>query len=119
MSHSILWNYEESVTDYGVDVPAWMDDVSPYDVAGILEGGCASGSYMPAVTYHIARDTMAEHGDDVLEYIESVYGELPAVPKGMSWSQMASFYLACAVELWASSIEDELTATLEEMEDGE
>ena len=87
--------------------PAFITkDLTPYDIAAISQGGCASGSYMPAVTYVLASETMAEHGDDVLEYIEDSYGELPQPPIGTSWSAMAVFYLSIAVELWCSANED-------------
>ena len=51
------------IADLGIDVPAWIKDgITNYDVASINEGGCASGAYMPAVTYHEALETMNEHG---------------------------------------------------------
>lgn len=88
-----------------IESPRWMDDTE-WD-KGMLEdlcqGGCASGCYMPAVTYYQARETMNEHGDNVLQYIEDQYGELPKVPDGESWSGIAVFYLSVAVELWAHS----------------
>ena len=107
-----LWNTETAIRlltgGDDIDLPRWIDeDISPSDVAAICQGGCASGAYMPAVTYHQALKTMADHGDDVLQYIEDATGELPSV-KGQSWGQMACTYLSCAVELWASSIENEL-----------
>lgn len=81
--------------------PEWITQpLTPADLAAILEGGCASGAYMPAVTYHQAMETMGEHGDDVLEYVEGVLGEMPAPPNGASWSQVSTFYLSFAVELW-------------------
>lgn len=84
--------------------PDWItEELTPYDLAAINQGGCASGAYMPAVTYHAARNTMAEHGDDVLQFIEDALGELPAVPDGESWSGIACFYLSYAVELFASA----------------
>jgi hypothetical protein len=104
-----LWNNEDPIAHIphlGLDVPAWIsDDISPYDVAAICQGGCASGAYMPAVTYSKALATMAEHGDDVLQYIDDALGELPAPPSDASWSGLAVFYLSTAVELWASSAE--------------
>jgi len=108
-----LWNTETAIADIAgldIDVPAWIDaDIRPYDVAAICQGGCASGAYMPAVTYHKALATMNEHGDDVLQYIEDATGDLPVVT-GQSWGQMASTYLSTAVELWASSVESDLEA---------
>jgi len=85
--------------------PEWIDPIEVYDIASIQQGGCASGAYMPAVTYHIANETMLNHGDDVLEYIEQQLGELPEIPKGESWSGIAVFFLSYAVELFASQFD--------------
>lgn len=117
MTNSILWNHDTAVAELGLTVPAWIEQtITAYDVAAITQGGCASGAYMPAVTYHTAKETMNEHGDDVLQYIEDTMGELPDVT-GESWAGMACKYLSAAVELWASSIEDELADTLQDIED--
>lgn len=117
MENSILWNEDTAVTEFEINVPAWINqDITAYDVAAIVQGGCASGAYMPAVTYHTANDTMAEHGDDVLEYIENTLGELPNVD-GESWKGMAVKYLSAAVELWCGSIEDELADAIEDAQD--
>ena len=87
--------------------PQWITQaLSPYDIAAINQGGCASGAYMPAVTYHQATDTMNEHGNDVLDYILENYGELPKVSDDESWSGMAVFYLSTAVELFCINHED-------------
>ena len=102
-----------NASDY-ITVPRWIDqNITLADIDAIVQGGCDSGAYIPAVTYHLARDTMGEHGDDVLEYIESALGELPDM-KGESWSGIACKYLSTAVELWASSVQDELTAIADE-----
>lgn len=115
-----LWNIEEPISAVApdIDVPTWIEqDISPSDVAAIIQGGCASGAYMPAVLGHSAAAVMAEHGDDVLQYIQDTYGELPPPRDDESWSGIAVHYLSTAVELWASCIEDELTAALESEED--
>ena len=108
-----IWNTDTAISKIdGLDItiPAWIDDdITPADVAAIVQGGCASGAYMTAVTYHTAAKTMAGHGEDVLQYIDDAMGELPSVA-GQGWSQMACTYLSCAVELWACSIESELEA---------
>lgn len=97
---------EKMVTEL-TEVPRWIDqNITLYEVQAIQHGGCASGAYMPAVTYHEAAATMAEHGDDVLQFIDDELGELPTVPTDTSWSGIAVFYLSYAVELWASSIEE-------------
>ena len=103
-----LWNVDRPVTALDIHVPAWIEqDITGADVAAICEGGCASGAYMPAVTYHVALTTMAEYGDDVLQYIEDALGDLPAPPSDVSWSGLAVHYLSGAVELWAASAEAE------------
>lgn len=103
-----LYEYEHPIASLGIEVPAWIEqDITGCDVADICQGGCASGAYMPAVTYRQALATMSEHGDDVLQFIEDSMGELPAAPEGVSWSGLAVYYLSGAVELWASSIADE------------
>jgi len=82
--------------------PAWIiQPLSPYDVAAILQGGCQSGAYMPAVTYYQARQTMNEHGDEVMQYLEDSLGEIPQPPANTSWDGLACFYLSYAVELFA------------------
>lgn len=86
------------------DQPEWLVNMSPVTelegIQAILHGGCSSGAYMPAVTYHTASQTMAAHGDDILEYIENNLGDLPNPPKGSSWSGIAVHYCSLAVELW-------------------
>lgn len=114
---SDLWKDIE-VTEMGINVPAWIEqDITAADVAAILQGGCASGAYMPAVTYHTAQQTMHEHGNEVLQFIEDYIGDLPEIPRGESWSGIAVFFLSVAVELWASSVEDGISTALDELED--
>jgi len=110
MTNEEMWNNEQPVGSLiDIEVPEWIDsDISASDVAAICQGGCASGAYMPAVTYYTAGKTMAKHGDDVLEYIEQACGELPTPPDGSSWDGRACFFLSVAVELWASAAESEL-----------
>ena len=97
---------ETSLVDFGIDIPEWIEqDISPLDIENIQQGGCASGAYMPAVTYHSALKTMSEHGDNVLQYIEDHIEELPTPPQDTSWSGLACHYLSCAVEIWAGSID--------------
>ena len=50
---SILWdNSDVEIQSLGIDVPRWIEqDIDCGMVASVLQGGCASGAYMPAVTY--------------------------------------------------------------------
>ena len=119
----VLWSHdkcEEPVADLGIDVPRWIEqDISPSTIAAILQGGCASGAYMPAVTYHQAVTTMSEHGDDVLQFIKDSYVELTVGIGGKSWSSIAVHFLSIGVELWASSVEGEIREALEDSDDQE
>jgi hypothetical protein len=119
MTEQEIWDCETQISELlDCEIPRWIDqDITGNTVISICQGGCASGAYMPAVTYYQARETMGEHGDDVLQYIEDSMGELPAVPSGESWSGIAVFYLSVAVELWAASILSDLEShDLEESE---
>ena len=61
---------------------------------------------MPAVTYYQALETMGKHGDNVLAYVEEVFGEIPAPPANeTSWSGTVVFYLSCAIELWCGQFD--------------
>ena len=120
MNIEYLWNDDEPIkpriAQWDLDeIPAWIDqNITPYDIAGICEGGCASGAYMPAVVYDQALDTMGRHGDAVLDYLEDALGELPAPTARESWSGMASHFLSAAVELWAQAAADAIGPTQEE-----
>ncbi len=86
--------------------PDWItQELDIADIQAIQQGGCNSGAYMPAVTYWQAKETMNEWGDDVLQFIEDQYGELPQPEHGESWSGLATFYLSIAVELWAGQFD--------------
>lgn len=110
MNTNDIWNCEKTVTELlGIRQPDWIIyDLTAMDIASICSGGCASGSYMPAVTYSLAVREMAIHGDAVMDYILDGYGEIPPADKNESWSGMACFYLSTAVELWASDIMGQL-----------
>lgn len=110
MNTQEIWNCENTVADLlNCKIPAWIEqDIDAMTIASICTGGCASGSYMPAVWYDDALRTMSQHGDDVLDYIMDYYGEIPPADKNESWSGMACFYLSTAVELWAGDIMGQL-----------
>jgi hypothetical protein len=87
---------------FGRSVPQWISpDLDFEDLVAIREGGCESGAYMPAVLYHLATATMAKHGDEVLQFIEDHYGDIPQQREVTSWAGIAVYYLSVAVELYA------------------
>lgn len=106
MTPDEIWNCETPVVDLlGITVPGWIEqDIAASTVASIAHGGCASGAYMPAVTYYQALATMADYGDDVLECVVNLMGELPKPRADESWAGLACFYLSLAVELWAGDV---------------
>lgn len=114
-----LYETETPLADLdSIDVPAWFTgDPATNDVAEIIEGGCSSGAWMPAVRYRDAVQTMSEHGDDVLQYLQDYHGELPVPADCESWSGIAVHYLSAAVELWCACNEDAITEALEEYAD--
>lgn len=117
---SNLWNYEKPITQYieGFDIPEWIDqDISPSDIAAIVQGGCASGAYMSAVTYSDALETMNSHGDKVIDFIEETgLSWKDCLKDDDGWAGIACNLLSAAVELWASGIEEEISDALDEEE---
>ena len=100
------------LTDCIPDLPDWIEeDITIFDIENIIQGGCASGAYMPAVTYSTALDTMQEYGDDILDYIQNCYDPFAADLRSQSWAGLACHFLSAAVEMWAgeahSSLEEE------------
>ena len=90
-----------------IEIPNWINqDISPSDIAAINQGGCDSGAYMPAVEYYTAKKVMNEYGDEILDFLQSVSGDLPEHADDISWDGLACFYLSRAVELWAAINED-------------
>lgn len=124
MNDEILWNTDEPIRDCApaITVPEWVEqDITPSTVAAIMQGGCASGAYMPAVTYHQALATMNEHSGDVFDLLDELSGG--DIPKPgddcQSWEGLACFFLSAAVEMWADLIAEELSDALEDDSDDE
>jgi len=117
---TVLYDHEhESVADC-ITIPPWIDQgLTCRELGSILEGGCASGAYMAAVESQAALETMSEYGDAVLEYIDSITDGVPAAPENSYWSELATFYLAKAIELWAGEAGDDVAEQLEKTDDPE
>ena len=116
MTEAQMWDDDEPVQS-AVTVPPWIEaDISPATIVAVVEGGCESGAYMPAVTYCEALDTMSKHGDQVFDYLAIVSEgdtDFRETGESLSWSGLACRYLSRAVELWAQNA----YATLEELDD--
>lgn len=106
MTNEQICNSSATVAEtLGIIIPHWIDsEIGVSTVASIVQSGCHSGAYMPAVTYYRALATMSDFGDDVIDYIDTQLGETPAPKPWESWGGMACHYLSLAVELWAGDI---------------
>lgn len=104
--------YEMDVTEWedAPEVPKWIEGTPTFgDVDSICRGGCASGAYMPAVTYWKAIETMSESGDEIFDFLDAHLGEIPP-PTGdtpLSWGGLACHFVSSAVEVWACLIDIE------------
>jgi len=93
--HAVLAEY------VNVIVPDWIDrSLTAIQLAGIYRGGCASGSFMPPCEFETARKVMAEHGDDVVDYLRE---HSPGFSEeiGDSWGAFCSRLLCTAIDRWA------------------
>ena len=96
-----FWENEDKRCSEFIEVPLWIDgDITLGTLAAIIQGGCESGAYMPAVTYFDANETMRQHGDAVIDHIKNSGLDVPVVGD-CSWSSYACEVLSHAVELWA------------------
>lgn len=104
MTNEELWNDERELNDLGFAVPAWIEqDITPNQCMAIEQGGCASGAYMPAVTYHTASEIMAKHGDEITAFIEEDGFPVPTYDaENDFWSGYCCKVLSTAVELWVA-----------------
>ena len=113
---STLYSEERPVSDF-VAIPEWIEqDLCTTQLAAILQGGCASGAYMPAVTYYDARKTMDRYGDDVLAFLQKYeydYPEIFALGPNQSWDGIAVHFLSAAVEFWAWSVAETVVEAME------
>jgi hypothetical protein len=94
-----------SIRSFDIDVPMWMknpdtgDFPTVADIQAILEGGCDSGAWMPAVTYYDAKRIMAEHGDEICEYLdECVFGNAELKLSDETWGNFCVRMLSAAIE---------------------
>ena len=110
MTEQEIWNNEDAIclqTDTldDISIPPWIEqDITPSTVAAIVHGGKQHD-----LCRLVSPRLMAEHGDDVLQFIKDEIGELPQPARDESWSGIAVYYLSHAVELWASTTYSRLT----------
>ena len=116
-----LYTHEDKALPKEVEVPGFAIDPrdrrapTAHDLAAILEGGCASGAWMPAVTYWSALQIMSEWEGRVMCSIEDA-GMEPSdvIDPHDSWSGWACSLVSCAVELWAAEVGEQVADLLDE-----
>ena len=107
-----MTDYNDNARDY-FTVPAWIEDsLTLGDIPEISTHGCASGVYMPAVTYYDARRTMWQYGDEITDFI-SGHGDISCAEimqnaeAAHDYSLMCAALVSYAVELWCHMHSDE------------
>jgi hypothetical protein len=109
VTESVLWGSNVPVSALDEDVPAWVGEMSVSQAMAVYQGGCASGAYMPAVTYATALEVMNEHGNDVLAYIEDAgYEDESFSFEGKSWAGIAVAFLSTAVDNYCNGMISDL-----------
>lgn len=102
-----LENFLESMNDQPEFLKFMGEIASVGELVSINEGGCASGAYMPAVTYYTANQCMASNA--ALSVEDELLGldyEITFNPSEDSFSQFASKLCAMAVESYVSKFSD-------------
>lgn len=89
------------LVELGIVYPEWIMPVDSETIREIAVYGCASGCYMPAVTYSTAKQTMQEHGESVVTYLEDTGYSFTFDPTEHSWAGFCCDVLSAAVEHWA------------------
>ena len=81
------------------------------DAQAILQGGCESGAYTPAVTYQTAQAIMNQYSDS----IETIFEHLDSGYTVIEWDIMRDTFatfcvkvVSMAVELWVQQFAEEL-----------
>lgn len=79
--------------------PSWLiHEIDLSDVFSIYQGGCASGAFIPAVTYHIAEAWFNTHSEDMLQYVRDNDSNLVFNFNELPFSEFCTRICASAVE---------------------
>lgn len=81
-----------------------IDSIS--EIQAILQGGCASGAYMPAVTYSTSLECMAQCSDSVEKQLAEMDLEFSFNPANDSFSGFCVDLCSAAVEAWCYQFAD-------------
>ena len=87
-----------------------MGPLDDYDIEAVRQGGCASGAYMPAVTYCIAVECMYKFGHEIVEYFDRQgYGTwheaLQLDPQNDTYAGWCVRVVSLAVEHWCWEVD--------------
>ena len=113
-----LYSIDRPTSELGIEPPGWISEtISTLDVGGIVEVGCGSGTYPPAVNHAQALETMNAYGDEIFEFIKDNQWEVPHFVI-VSWKAGAVEIVSTAVEMWCNNVADELAERIRWGHDG-
>ena len=111
----------EQLEDNGIDVEEFREEIEGQpsfivamqaidclgDIQAIQQGGCASGAYMPAVTYYTAKEVLLEHENEILSLINEHHytNEITFDMQNETIGQFAVNLVSMAVELWCQQFD--------------
>lgn len=117
---------QDELAEYIIEQnPEWLEQMSNIEyfttLASIAQGGCASGAYMPAVTYHSAKmalfcelgESMVEYAVDFLAEIDSLDQVAIQLKDGVQY--MAAYLASVAVEAWVYEVEQDVLDKIDEL----
>lgn len=103
-----LRGFIEAVQDQPEFIRSMQDIDEVSELQAILQGGCASGAYMPAVTYFSALECMNEHYEEIEEILNDYCDQYVFDPQSQSWASFATELVSAAVEIWVMQFADTL-----------
>ena len=111
--------------DNGIEIPEWIVQsrlpvysleclyqwVMDLIVHGKTDDVWLRGLYAPAVDHGLAHESMAEHGDLILEFLEEESAADLVMPQGKQWTDLNALVVKTAVMLWADILAEQLEQT--------
>jgi len=91
---------------YFLETLGVIDSIS--ELQAIIQGGCESGAYMPAVTYANALDAMGKHSTDIEFWASQTIEEIVFNPSEDTFSGLATKLCSAAVENWVNQFFSDL-----------
>ena len=93
--------------------PAFVANTQPLsgtDIAAVIQGGCASGAWMPAVTYWQSAEILQKYEDEILELLAHAGVDMAMLISAEqdnreSYRDLGCKLVSAAVEIWCCRFE--------------